>query len=122
MTLYPTEQWLEEDKQRLNENEQLDKAGAGWGVDFNGSMYFVITDIPLSETTLGELSDEAMEGLPERLQTQLADIPLDTATELIEPVRENPDIQFSVPPFRWSSPCKDGYRFTPSPPCSDRAG
>ena len=84
MTLYPTEQWLEEYKQRLNENEQLDEAGAGWGVDFNGSMYFVITDIPLSETTLGDLPDEAMEGLPEQLQEQLADIPLDTANELID--------------------------------------
>ena len=84
MTLYPTEQWLEEYKRELNENNELDEAGAGWGVDFNGNMYFVITDIPLSETTLGELPDEAMESLPEQLQEQLADIPLDTANELID--------------------------------------
>jgi putative sterol carrier protein len=84
MTLYPTEQWLDEYKDYLNESEELDDAGAGWGVDFNGDMYFVITDIPLSETTLGDLPDEAMEGLPEQLQEQLADIPLDTANDLID--------------------------------------
>ena len=84
MTLYPTEQWLEAYKDRLNESEQLDEAGAGWGVDFNGAMYFVITDIPLSATTLGDLPPEAMAGLPEQLQGQLADIPLDTANELID--------------------------------------
>ena len=83
MTLYPTEQWLEAYRDRLNESEQLDEAGKGWGVDFNGDMYFVITDIPLSETTLGELPNEVMEGLPEQLREQLADIPLDTANELI---------------------------------------
>lgn len=84
MTLYPTEQWLAEYKDRLNESEALDDAGAGWGVDFNGDIYFVITDLPLSETTLGDLPDEALEGIPEQLQGQLADIPLDTANELID--------------------------------------
>jgi putative sterol carrier protein len=84
MTLYPTEQWLEEYKHHLNESEALDDAGAGWGVDFNGGMYFVVTDLPLSETTLGDLPDEAMEGLPKQLQEQLADITLDTATDLID--------------------------------------
>jgi putative sterol carrier protein len=84
MTLYPTEQWLEEYKRHLNESEALDDAGADWGVDFNGDMYFVINDLPLSETTLGDLPDEALEGLPEQLQGQLADIPLDAANELID--------------------------------------
>lgn len=84
MILYPTEQWLSEYKHQLNESEKLDDAGAGWGVDFDRNMYFVITDFPLSETTLGDLPDEPMEGLPEQLQEQLADIPLDTANELID--------------------------------------
>lgn len=83
MTLYPTEQWLDVYKQRLNESEALDESAAGWGVGFNGAMYFVITDLPLSETTLGDLPDEVLEGLPEQLQEQLADIPLDSATDLI---------------------------------------
>lgn len=83
MTLYPTEQWLDVYKQRLNESEELDEAGAGWGVDFNGDMYFVIEDLPLSETALGDLPDEALGGLPEQLQEQLSDIPLDAANELI---------------------------------------
>jgi putative sterol carrier protein len=84
MTLYPTEQWLDEYEDHLNDSEELGDAGAGWGVDFNGDMYFVITDIPLGETTLGDLPDEAMKGLPEQLQEQLADIPLDTANEIID--------------------------------------
>jgi hypothetical protein len=84
MTLYPTEQWLDVYKQRLNESEALDEAGAGWGVGFNGGIYFVISDLPLSETTLGDLPDEALEGIPEHLQGQLADIPLDAANELID--------------------------------------
>jgi putative sterol carrier protein len=84
MTLYPTEQWLEVYKDHLNDSDELDEAGAGWGVDFNGDMYFVITDVPLSETTLGDLPEEAMAGLPDQLRDQLADIPLDTANEIID--------------------------------------
>lgn len=84
MTLYPTEQWLDVYKRRLNESESLDESGAGWGIDFNGDIYFVITDLPLDETTLGDLPDEALEGLPEQLQEQLADIPLDSANNLID--------------------------------------
>jgi putative sterol carrier protein len=89
MTLYPTEQWLAAYRDRLNDSDELDEAGAGWGVDFDGDIYFVITDVPLSDTTLGELPEEAMEGLPDQLRDQLADIPLDTANELIdEGIRE----------------------------------
>lgn len=84
MTLYPTEEWLEEYKDLLNENEALDESGAGWGVDFNGSIYFVITDLPLSETTVGDLPDKALSGLPEHLRDQLSDIPLDEANDLID--------------------------------------
>lgn len=84
MTLYPTEEWLKEYKDLLNENETLDESGAGWGVDFNGSIYFVITDLPLSETTVGELPEEALYGLPDHLNDQLSDIPLDEANELID--------------------------------------
>ncbi|EMA42991.1 sterol carrier protein [Halococcus morrhuae DSM 1307] len=83
MALYPTEQWLAAYKDRLDNSEALDEAGAGWGVDFDGDIYFVITDVPVSETTLGDLPDEAMAGLPDRLRDQLADIPLDAANELI---------------------------------------
>lgn len=83
MTLYPTEQWLSEYQRHLNESEALDSAGAGWGVDFDGDVYFVITDVPLAETTLGDLPEEALEGIPEQLRGQLEDVPLDRASELI---------------------------------------
>lgn len=84
MPLYPTEQWLDEYKRHLNDSDELDEAGAGWGVDFNGDIYFVITDLPLDETTLGDLPEEAMAGLPDQLRDQLADIPLETANDLID--------------------------------------
>ena len=84
MPLYPTEQWLDEYKRHLNDSDELDEAGAGWGVDFDGDIYFVITDLPLDETTLGDLPEEAMAGLPDQLRDQLADIPLETANDLID--------------------------------------
>lgn len=90
MVLYPTEQWLAEYKRNLNENEQLDEAGAGWGVDFNGDFVFQIEDIPLAETTMGDLPAEALDGIPEQLQDQLSDIPLDQAASLIsDDIREH---------------------------------
>lgn len=90
MVLYPTEQWLEKYKQRLNENEQLDDAGSGWGVGFDGAFLFVITDIPLGETTIGELPEAALEGVPKYLHDKLAEIPLDQAATLIsEDIRQH---------------------------------
>ena len=90
MTLYPTEQWLAEYQRHLNESEALDSAGAGWGVDFDGDVYFVITDVPVEGTTLGDLPEEAMEGIPEQLRGQLEDVPLGRAGELIDDdVREH---------------------------------
>lgn len=84
MPLYPTEQWLAAYERRLNESEALSEAGAGWGVDFDGDVYFVITGVPIEETTLGDLPAEALEGLPEQLRGQLADVQLDRAAELVD--------------------------------------
>ena len=84
MTLYPTEQWLVEYERHLNDSDALSSAGAGWGVDFDGDVYFVITDVPVEETALGDLPEAALEGVPEQLQGQLADVPLEDAAELID--------------------------------------
>jgi putative sterol carrier protein len=37
---YPSEEWMEEYRSRLNENETYAEKGAGWGVDFNGDFIF----------------------------------------------------------------------------------
>lgn len=90
MVLYPTEQWLGEYKRQLNESDELDDAGSGWGVGFDGTLLFVITDVPIGETTIGELPEEALEDIPDHLRGQLAEIPLDRAATLIdETIREH---------------------------------
>lgn len=90
MVLYPTEQWLTEYKRQMNASEQLDAAGAGWGVDFDGSFLFEITDVPIEQQSLGDLPNAALEGLPDHLRAQLSDIPLSEAPSLIdESIREH---------------------------------
>jgi putative sterol carrier protein len=69
---FPTEPWLEEYRQALEESEDLSESAAGWGVDFEGAFIFTLTDVPLARTTLGALSrdlvpiiDDAIEDLSE---------------------------------------------------------
>jgi putative sterol carrier protein len=37
---FPSEEWIQEYQRRLNENEEYDEKGAGWGVGFNGDFIF----------------------------------------------------------------------------------
>lgn len=94
MVLFPTEQWLSEYKRRLTESSELDAASAGWGVGFNGDLLIVITDIPLDETTIGDLPPEALEGLPGVLQDHVADLSLSEASAAIDA------------PLRWLLPSR----------------
>lgn len=87
MPLYPTEQWLEEYERRLNGSDAFDKAGAGWGVSFDGSVLVVITDIPIAETTVSDLPEEALDGVPGFLQHLLADVSLDSVQRLTRKIR-----------------------------------
>lgn len=90
MVLYPTQQWLEEYKQRMNESDELSEAGSGWGVGFDGTFLFVITEVPIGTTTIGELPEAALEDVPDHLRGQLAEFPLDQAATLIgEDIREH---------------------------------
>ncbi|WP_330631671.1 SCP2 sterol-binding domain-containing protein [Halocatena halophila] len=84
MVLYPTSEWLSAYETALEENEQLSEAGAGWGVEFDGTLLFEITDVPIEETTLGTLPEEALDGVSDGLREQLADIPVAEAAELID--------------------------------------
>ncbi|MFB6205252.1 MAG: SCP2 sterol-binding domain-containing protein [Haloglomus sp.] len=48
---FPSEEWMQEYKERVNESESYAEAGAGWGVGFNGDFLYVIeADDRLPET------------------------------------------------------------------------
>lgn len=81
MTLYPTEQWLEEYGRRLDESAAFDDLGADWGVGFNGDVLLVIDDLPLAETTLGDLPEEVLAGIPEDVQAGIEDVTLAAAPD-----------------------------------------
>lgn len=76
MTLFPTEQWFERYGRRLDTNERLDELAAGWGVNSDGDIRFVLEDIPLAETTLGDLPEEVLADLPEGIRASVEDVTL----------------------------------------------
>jgi hypothetical protein len=81
MTLFPTEQWLEQYGRLLDENDALGDVAAGWGVGFDGDIRMVIDDIPLAETTLGDLPDEVLAALPDDIRAGVEDVPLAEAPD-----------------------------------------
>ena len=47
---FPSEAWMEEYRNRLNESEEYGEQGAGWGVGFNGDFIFhIVADDKLPE-------------------------------------------------------------------------
>jgi len=81
MTLFPTEQWLAQYGRRLDESDALDDISAGWGVGFDGDIRMVIDDVPLAETTLGDLPPEVLAELPEDIRAGVEDVTLAQAPE-----------------------------------------
>lgn len=81
MSLYPTEQWLTAYGQALDGSDALDDLAAGWGVGFNGDVMMVIDDVPLAETTLGDLPAEVLADLPEDIREGVSDVTLAEAPE-----------------------------------------
>lgn len=73
MVLYPTEEWLVEYRHRINEHDGLD----GLATTVTGNFLFVITDIPLDETTLRDLPAAAFDGLPRNVRRPLSLFALD---------------------------------------------
>ena len=48
---FPSEEWIKEYEQRLNDSEEYGEKGAGWGVGFNGDFLYVVeADDRLPET------------------------------------------------------------------------
>lgn len=80
---FPSREWLSAYRRALNGNEAYRVDSEGWGVDFDGDFVFEITDVPVSETTVGDLPDDLSDPLREnveslrddRLEDLLADAP-----------------------------------------------
>ncbi len=66
---FPSREWLAAYRDRLNENETYEEQSEGWGVDFDGGFVFEITDLPVAETTIGELPPELSDAFRERLES-----------------------------------------------------
>lgn len=43
MALYPSQEWCDEWKNAINNDEAVAKTGKNWGVDFNGNWLFEVT-------------------------------------------------------------------------------
>lgn len=87
MPYFPTEQWLEAYRRLLNESEAFSELGAGWGEGFDGDVLYVITDLPVEETTLGDLPEGALEDLPDHVHERVADVTVADAPETFAPIR-----------------------------------
>lgn len=87
MPYFPTEQWLAEYARLLNENEAFRDLGEGWGDGFDGDVRYVITDLPVAETTLGDLPDEMLSELPAHVRERVADVTVADAPETFAPIR-----------------------------------
>jgi putative sterol carrier protein len=89
MPPFPTEQWLQEYRRRLNDSDAFAELGEGWGRGFDGDVLYVITDLPTEETTLGELPEATLSGLPDHVRERVADVTVADAPETFEPIRSS---------------------------------
>lgn len=64
---FPSREWLAAYRERLNDNETYETMSEGWGVDFEGDFVFEITDLPIAETTIGDLPEDLSGTLRENL-------------------------------------------------------
>lgn len=84
MTFFPTEQWLAEYGRRLERSDMLDDLATGWGVGFDGDIRLVVDDIPLGETTLGDLPEGVFGDMPEAPRESLSDVTLAESPSLFD--------------------------------------
>lgn len=89
MPYFPTEEWLAAYRRRMNDSAAFADLGAGWGRGFDGDVMYVITDLPVEQTTLGDLPAGVLEELPAHLQDRIADIPVADAPETFDPIAED---------------------------------
>jgi putative sterol carrier protein len=84
MYFYPSDAWLDEYTRLLDESDALDELSSGVGLEFSGSVHLVIADLPLEETTVGDLPDGALDGLPDQVRESLADVPIAALPSLVD--------------------------------------
>jgi putative sterol carrier protein len=84
MYFYPSEAWLDEYTRLLDESDALDELSSGVGLEFSGSVHLVIADLPLEETTVCDLPDGALDGLPGQVRESLADVPIAALPSLVD--------------------------------------
>jgi putative sterol carrier protein len=84
MYFYPSEAWLDEYTRLLDESDALDDLSFGLGREFTGSVLLVIAELPLSETNVGDLPDDALDGLPSQVRRSLADVPVADLPSLVD--------------------------------------
>lgn len=85
---FPTEGWLEAYGRLLDESDEFSEFGEGWGRGFDGDVCYVVEDLPLAETTLGNLPAGVLSELPEHVRERVADVPLAEAPDTFAPIRE----------------------------------
>ena len=84
MHLFPSEAWLDEYARLLDESDALDDLSSGVGVAFDGTVHLVIADLPLATTTVGDLPEVALGGLPAQVRESLADVPVADLPSLVD--------------------------------------
>ena len=84
MYFYPSDAWLNEYTRLLDESDALDDLSSGVGVAFDGTVHLVIADLPLEETTVGDLPEGALDGLPAQVSESLADVTVADLPELVD--------------------------------------
>ncbi|UCH31650.1 MAG: SCP2 sterol-binding domain-containing protein [Candidatus Bathyarchaeota archaeon] len=65
MVLYPSREWLEEYRRRLNQSREYKEAGKGWGVGWNGDFIFQIDNIPINSISVEDLPADLAKELGE---------------------------------------------------------
>jgi putative sterol carrier protein len=71
MVAFPTPEWLDEYKKKLNESKDMEQAGKGWGVGWNGDFIFQIEELPIEK--LDQLKDEKLKKKMKDLMAEYAD-------------------------------------------------
>ncbi len=68
--LFPSDQWLDEYRERLNDDDEYSEYASGWGVDFNGDFVFVVEELPVDEIDIDALPGDIQDLLEEYVDSE----------------------------------------------------
>ncbi|WP_424019710.1 SCP2 sterol-binding domain-containing protein [Halorientalis pallida] len=77
---FPTTAWLTRYQHALDDSQELEDTGEGWGVGWNGDFVFEMQNLPIEERTVDDLPEEVWEALEQGI-TQLPEDTLETVLE-----------------------------------------